>query len=386
MRIRYPYLLAIISLCTYLYSEGTTQYHYVKNGETLSSIARRYDTTVYELKKLNNLNSSVIQPKQKLIIKKSEEAKVSKGNTSAKVGGTASKRNTSAKASVPAGNYETISYTVKKGDTLERIGKKYGVSVARLKKTNNLKSSTIKIGQTLKINVPKKVPAIPEVTTPQPIVGASTEKIYYRIKKGDTLASVASQYNITPEQLKEANLMSDGDFKEGVTIVIPSVSVAAEEESASMVDQNNMETEIVKEPKTLRDIVLKESFNFLNMPYRLGGSGDSSIDCSTLVRRVYEKVGIKLPNTSSQQFKEGEPVKKEEMEEGDLVFFYRRGSVGHVGIYVGDNLFIHASSDKKKVTIASLETSYFKRNFAGARRFLPSKSLFVKGEENVISK
>ncbi|MCM8777097.1 MAG: LysM peptidoglycan-binding domain-containing protein [Candidatus Omnitrophica bacterium] len=383
MCIKYPYLITMMFLCTFLYSEGVIQYHYVKKGETLSSISKRYGTTVHQLKKLNNLKSSVIQPKQKLIVKKSDASEPSKGNTLAKESKTA-KENTSVKVSVPAGHYETISYTVKKGDTLEGISRRYGVSVAKIKKTNNLKTSTIKIGQTLKINVPKKEPLIPEVTTPQPIVGVSTERIYYRIKKGDTVESIASQYNITPEKLKEANLMSDGDFKEGVTIVIPSLPVV--EESASIIDQDDMEKEIVKETKTLRDIVLKESFNFLNMPYRLGGSGNSSIDCSTLVRRVYEKVGIKLPNTSSQQFKEGEPVRKEEIEEGDLVFFYRKGSIGHVGIYIGDNFFIHASSNEKKVTIASLENSYFKRNFAGARRLLPSKSLFVKGEEDVISK
>jgi len=380
MRIRYPYLLAIIFLCTYLFSEGTTQYHYVKKGETLSSIARRYDTTVKEIKRLNNLSSSSIQPKQKLIVKKIEEVKIAKASVST------SKGNISAKRSVPARSYKTMYYTVKKGDTLEKISKRYNVSISMIKRTNNLKGSTIRIGQTLKINTPEKIPIVPEVTTPLPIVGTSTEKIYYKVKKGDTLESIAAQYNITPEQLKEANLMSDSDFKEGITIVIPSVH-PVEEVSSAGGDEIAKETEIAKESRTLRDIILKESFNFLNMPYKLGGTGNSYIDCSTLVRRVYEKVGIKLPNTSYQQFKEGQPIKKEEMEEGDLVFFYRNGSVGHVGIYIGDNLFIHASSNEKKVTIASLESSYFKRHFAGARRLLPPKTFFVKkGEEDVVSK
>lgn len=364
----YLYIVAILFICACWYSEGTTQYHYVKKGETLSSIARRYNTTVDEIKKLNNLKSSDIQVKQKLVVKKTEEVKT-------------------AKASDTGGNYNTVYYTVKKGDTLEKISKKYGVSIASIKQTNNIKGSLIKVGQTLKIKVPYKPPAVPEVTTPQPIVGTSTEKIYYKVKKGDTLESIAQQYGITPEQLKECNLISDDNIKEGITIVIP--SLPSVEKTTSLGEQNNTDTEIVKEVKTLRDIILKESFNFLNMPYRLGGTGKSSIDCSTLVRRVYEKVGIKLPNTSSQQFKEGKPVKKEEIEEGDLVFFYRRGSggsIGHVGIYIGDNLFIHASSNEKKVTIASLENSYFRRNFAGARRLLPSKSLFVKGEEDVVSK
>jgi len=379
MRIRYPYLLAIIFLCTYLFSEGTTQYHYVKKGETLSSIARRYDTTVKEIKRLNNLNSSSIQPKQKLIVKKAEEVKIAKASVPS------SKGNTYSKKSIPTGSYETMYYTVKKGDTLEKISKKYNVSISAIKKANNLKGNNIKIGQSLKINTPKKTPVVPEVTTPLPIVGTSTEKIYYKVKKGDTLESIAAQYNITPEQLKEANLMSDSDFKAGITIVIPAVPAGKEVSSAG--DEINKETEIAKESRTLRDIILKESFNFLNMPYKLGGTGSSYIDCSTLVRRVYEKVGIKLPNTSYQQFKEGQPIPREEMEEGDLVFFYRGGSVGHVGIYIGDNLFIHASSNEKKVTIASLESSYFRRHFAGARRLLPSKSFFVKKEdENVVSK
>lgn len=377
MRIKYPCLVAIFLGCIWLYSEGTVQYHYVKEGETLYSIAKRYGTTVHQIKKLNNLKSSVIQPKQKLIVKKVEGKPQSKSKN----------ENKSAKVSVPAAEYETITYTVKKGDTLEKISKKYGVSVKSIKKLNNLKSSLIKVGQPLKVKVVKKTPPIPDLTNHQPLVNTTTEKVYYRVKKGDTLESIANQYGITPEQLKEANLISDENIKEGIVLVIPSsINSEVETGSPSLGEQDNAETEIVKEAKSLRDIILKESFNFLNMPYRLGGSGKSSIDCSTLVRRVYEKIGIKLPNTASQQFKEGEPVKKEEMEEGDLVFFYRGGSVGHVGIYIGDNLFIHASSGEKKVTISSMENSYFKRKFAGARRLLPPKSLFVKGEEDVVSK
>ncbi|MGI6595941.1 MAG: LysM peptidoglycan-binding domain-containing protein [Candidatus Ratteibacteria bacterium] len=363
LNIKYLFLLFGMFLCVCLRIEGATQYHHVKQGENLSSIARRYGTTVYEIKRLNNLNSSLIMPKQKLVVKITNDTQQS------------------VKTSAVIGGYETISHFVKKGDNLEKISKRYGVSVASIKKTNNLNGSIIKIGQTLKISVPKKESPIPELVTPQPIVGIYTEKAYYKIKKGDTLESVASQYNITSEQLKEANLMLDSDFKEGLTIVIPAGYTI--EDIGSLVSDDGVDTEIAKEAKTFREKILTESFNFLNMPYKLGGSGKTSIDCSTLVRCVYEKIGIKLPNTSYKQYAEGQPISKEEIEEGDLLFFYNKGSVGHVGIYIGDNMFIHASSNEKKVTIASLENAYFKRNYAGARRILPSKSFFVKGEDIV---
>ena len=107
------------------------------------------------------------------------------------------------------------------------------------------------------------------------------------------------------------------------------------------------------------------------MPYKLGGNGKKYIDCSTLTRLVYKKVGIELPKTSYYQFKEGKKVSLSEALPGDLVFFKRGRYVGHVGIYIGNNLFIHASNKNGRVTISSLDSPYFKKHFVCVKRYIP---------------
>jgi peptidoglycan DL-endopeptidase LytE len=354
-RIKYAvcFLLLFLFMSTCLYSEYVLHYHTVKKGENLSTVARKYHTSVNNLKRLNGIKSSVIYPKQRLIVRKVE----SKSPEEDAVWG-----------------YETISYVIKKGDTLSGISRKFNVHISEIKKLNNLRGNTIVLGRTLKINVPRK---LPDIETPQPIMSVTTNKVYYKIKKGDTLEEIAKKYGTTPEELKKANLLSDEDFKEGQIIVVP---------SAPVVENTATESEIVKEIN-LRDALIEKSFSYLDMPYKLGGSGKLSIDCSTLTKLVYQSIGISLPNTALLQFREGTPVKKNEISNGDLIFFKRRGYVGHVGIYIGNDLFIHASSNKKKVTIASIDNSYFRRNFAGVRRYLPEdKSLLARRLEDAVNK
>ena len=95
-------------------------------------------------------------------------------------------------------------------------------------------------------------------------------------------------------------------------------------------------------------------------------------DCSGLTYYNYGSMGIDLPRVAREQFRVGTPISKEELQKGDLVFFdtsrSRRGRVTHVGIYLGNGKFEHASSSKKRVTISSLNSGYFKSRYLGARR------------------
>lgn len=113
----------------------------------------------------------------------------------------------------------------------------------------------------------------------------------------------------------------------------------------------------------------------LGAPYVYGASGPKSFDCSGFTSYVYKKIGINLPRTSHDQGKAGEPVAKGNLRMGDLVFFDTVGkkdnAITHVGIYIGDGEFIHASSGKnaKKVVISNLNTGYYKDKYVTARRF-----------------
>ncbi|SHI50266.1 C40 family peptidase [Lutispora thermophila] len=108
---------------------------------------------------------------------------------------------------------------------------------------------------------------------------------------------------------------------------------------------------------------------YLGKPYVYGASTGKAFDCSGFTTYVMKNYGIKLERTASQQFKKGTPVAKEDLKPGDLVFFSANGkTIGHVGIYIGDHKFIHASSSKKQVVISDLRT--YGDKYQGARRYI----------------
>lgn len=109
---------------------------------------------------------------------------------------------------------------------------------------------------------------------------------------------------------------------------------------------------------------------FLGAPYRWGASNGKSFDCSGYSMYVYNHFGIKLGHGADDQFAAGTKVAKEDLQVGDAVFFttYKKGA-SHVGIYIGDNKFIHASSSGGSVIITDLDTQYYKTRYLGARRY-----------------
>lgn len=117
--------------------------------------------------------------------------------------------------------------------------------------------------------------------------------------------------------------------------------------------------------------VLMEIIKFMNTPYKFGGNSIDGIDCSAFTQTVFrDALSITIFRSAREQFTQGEIIKeKEKLEFGDLVFFNTRRRVrpGHVGIYIGENLFAHAST-KHGVTISSLDHNYYSARYMGARR------------------
>ena len=125
-------------------------------------------------------------------------------------------------------------------------------------------------------------------------------------------------------------------------------------------------------PKGLdRDKVLLDVVSFLGVPYVYGGSTKRGIDCSGFTLWVYaHAVQRQLPRSAEDQYGMGTPVLTDSLEFGDLVFFNTTGAApSHVGIYIEDDIFAHASVSSG-VTLSSLESSYFKRRYVGARRIV----------------
>ncbi|MCB2288715.1 C40 family peptidase [Clostridium sp. CS001] len=120
-----------------------------------------------------------------------------------------------------------------------------------------------------------------------------------------------------------------------------------------------------------RNDIISYAYDFIGKPYVWGAEGPKSFDCSGFTKYVYRAFGVSLPHYTGSQIGEGSSVSRKNLKQGDLVFFNTDGSsVSHVGIYVGDGEFIHASSGSHKVTVSNLGQSYYNAAYVGARRIL----------------
>jgi cell wall-associated NlpC family hydrolase len=290
-----------------LHQKGWTEELYiVKRGDTLYGISKSFNVSIGALIKTNFLEGDSLKPKQVLKIPSQKEKDLSR------IPLRASNR-TSNKISIKQSNRlsgETDSYVVEKGDSLYRISKKIGLSIEEIKKRNNLQTSHLKTGQLLLL--PKE-----------------------ESRSGEEVGELTGG-----DEIAEASL-SERENGEPIT-------------SNPLGKWSNPEE---------RNLFVRVAKTFIGVPYKLGGSTLRGIDCSAFVKKIYEVFNIELPRTTREQFSIGKKVEKEKLEEGDLVFFERRGNSAHVGIYIGDNQFVHASSYNKEVKVDHLNTPYYSNRF-----------------------
>lgn len=287
-----------------------------------------------------------------------------------------------------------VQYKVKKGDNLSVIAQKTGVSVADIRKANNLTSKKLRPGQVLKLS--KK--NAPSPTIAKAKAKAKAKDAYaatYKVKKGDTLNAIARKTGVPVKQIAELNNVSAKNLHVGRNLILSkpiqsasTANVAAndeeeedfleqEEEDLALSDAESEIESLEKANEELlgkwgsldeRKLFVKVSTGFLGAPYRFGGATVRGIDCSAFVRKMYEFFDISLPRTAREQSAVGIRVDRDELEEGDLVFFRTKKPIGHVGIYIGDDKFVHASYKGKSVRIDSLNRPYFQKRFQRAVR------------------
>ena len=122
--------------------------------------------------------------------------------------------------------------------------------------------------------------------------------------------------------------------------------------------------------------VIEAASAFRGTRYVMGGTSRSGFDCSGFVRYILSASGgVELPRTATEQYYNGTPISRAQLQPGDLVFFkntYKHG-ISHVGIYAGDGKFIHAANAHKGVRTDNLSDSYYQSHYAGARRVLPAQ-------------
>ena len=115
--------------------------------------------------------------------------------------------------------------------------------------------------------------------------------------------------------------------------------------------------------------LIGRAVNWLGTRYIWGGISKRGVDCSGLTRLLYLSEGITLPHSARLQFKIGQAVARMALLPGDLVFFNTTGPISHVGMYIGNGEFLHAANPKRGVRVDSLDSGYYSKRFAGARRY-----------------
>jgi peptidoglycan DL-endopeptidase LytE len=222
----------------------------------------------------------------------------------------------------------------------------------------------------------------------------------YTVKKGDSLYKISKRFKTKVEAISEANKLESNKLLAGTELIIPSKEI--QKENAPEVNASpsiNTQAENTKDTDKIKEIInapelqrskLKEFLIFvaqqtLGIPYRFGSNTFMRTDCSGYVQNVFSLLGLNLPRSAREQFHIGEAVDKKDLSMGDLVFFRTYASFpSHVGIYLGNNLFIHASALGRKVTIDSLTMPYFVKRFIGARRLPGIDEVSAYNSQNLL--
>jgi peptidoglycan DL-endopeptidase CwlO len=135
--------------------------------------------------------------------------------------------------------------------------------------------------------------------------------------------------------------------------------------SDSLLMQSPASESYVAAPPSRYGGVVGIAMQYLGVPYVWGGASPSGFDCSGLIMYVYAQMGVSLPHHAASQYGAGSPVSRDALEAGDLVFF---NGLGHAGIYIGGDQFIHAPHTGDVVKISSLSDSWYAATWVGARR------------------
>ncbi len=362
----------------------------VRKNDSLIKIAKKLNVSIEEIKKLNpDIDWSKIRPNneiklpqtsQKTVLNKQIEAAVKQNVATTqekakkksilqqnnplsckKLEAALIKKNRSLKPGTIGDGY----YIVKRGDTLSSIAGRFGLTLKRLMELNPNKSRFIKPGDLI---------VIPGELT-QKIMLSKKENLYipprflvystpYKIRRGDTLYKVAKRFNTKVYVIKMLNNLGGNTLIAGRYIFVP---------NKNMVNKSRLELEysLLRER---RKALIHYAERFLGRPYRFGG--DSllhGIDCSAFVQKIYERfIRKRLPRTAEEQYKTvGVFVPLSRIQVGDLLFFHtlNYARVTHVGIYIGNNRFIHAAGRRSGIKISRLTRYYLKRLVAVKRVF-----------------
>lgn len=302
--------LTALSASAALLTTGTSalaaSYKVVKN-DSLWAISKKYGVSISSLKKANSLSGNTIYVGQTLKIPSSSKTTSFKSTT----------KTSSKTAAVKATATSSTTYKVAKGDTLWSIAKKYGVSVSALQKANNLSSSLIYIGQSLKL------------------ASSLTSYTTNGVTKSTTTSSTTKS---TTTKTKSSTSTSKTAVSQAPTSIKRSSTTAS---SAN---------------------ITAYALTFLGVPYVWGGTTPSGFDCSGYVQYVYNHFGINVGRTTYTQQYAGTKISVASAQAGDLYFWGSYGSAYHVAIALGGGQYVMAPAPGQVVKTGNV--SFYTPSFA----------------------
>lgn len=296
--------LTALSASAALLTTGTSalaaSYKVVKN-DSLWAISKKYGVSISSLQKANSLSGNTIYVGQTLKIPSSSKTTSFKSTT----------KTSSKTAAVKATATSSTTYKVAKGDTLWSIAKKYGVSVSALQKANNLSSSLIYIGQSLKL------------------ASSLTSYTTNGVTKSTTTSSTTKS---TTTKTKSSTSTSKTAVSQAPTSIKSSSTAAS---SAN---------------------ITAYALTFLGVPYVWGGTTPSGFDCSGYVQYVYSHFGINVGRTTYTQQYAGTKISVASAQAGDLYFWGSYGSAYHVAIALGGGQYVMAPAPGQVVKTGNVSS------------------------------
>ncbi|WP_424951937.1 LysM peptidoglycan-binding domain-containing protein [Deinococcus sp.] len=347
---------------------NTSQTYTVRAGDTAYSVARLAGTDVATLLALNALSTPDLRPGQVLRLP----------------GG--------------SGSAAPRIHTVAEGQTLYSVARMYGLKAGEVQDFNRLSSPDLRPGQVL--TLPPEAPPI-QAGPPAPAPAQSPPLPRYTVLAGQTLYSIARLYRLRATDLLTLNSLQATDLHPGQVLLLPAGAVAlaapalppvvppaSAAPSGALLSPGvplpappgpDTPRSDLPQPSSLpNDVTVPDggwrglAMSLLGVPYLYGGQSRSGTDCSGLVLQVFGPLGLKLPRQSAMQAQTGSLVHRDDLQAGDLLFFDTegRGTVTHVGIYLGEGAFINANSYGGQVAINQLSERYFAQRYLWARRVL----------------
>jgi cell wall-associated NlpC family hydrolase len=355
-----------------VFSQKTIK-HTVVSGESIYSIAKKYDVSESDIYELNpkskgallQLKTVLLIPNKKSISKDKKEVASSK-------------------------NVNKEIHVVESGESLYKIAIKYDISLGKLKELNpDINPETIQIGDKIVIVAKKETPK-PKKNQPVEVVKTDVTPVnkdanlcldelgnqVHTVMRGETLYKLSKKYKVSVKDLEEMNPEIVANLPVGYEVIVKTGNVELEKNQNIVVEVPKEIEELSPENMSKAEFLIAKASQHIGTRYRGGGTTSAGFDCSGLMFSTFKNIDMTLPRSSSSMaVGAGFKIDRSQAQKGDLIFFTTngRGSINHVGMITeinGDEIkFIH-SSVQAGVIISSTDEPYYKRRFVQINRVL----------------